>query len=193
MTSPPQVVELKSVPGWVVFDLPGAQVSAGGTRLAPDVSMAEVALLARAMTYKFAALRQRVGGAKAGLRADPGDHAGRDAAMARYCAEIRPMADAGQFLTGPDMGTSEEDFATLRAHRAAPSAISAVVDGVPFEDARSYAEAAGWSPSRPWPGTSPTLPGWMWSGCWNCAASTATPASPATAARPARRPGCSPR
>ena len=134
MTSPPQVVELESVPGWVVFDLPGAQVSAGGTRLAPDVSMAEVALLARAMTYKFAALRQRVGGAKAGLRADPGDHAGRDAAMARYCAEIRPMADAGQFLTGPDMGTSEEDFATLRAHRAAPSAISAVVDGVPFED-----------------------------------------------------------
>jgi glutamate dehydrogenase (NAD(P)+) len=54
--------------------------------------------------------------------------------MARFCAEIQPMADAGEFLTGPDMGTSEEDFAPLRARRAAPSAISAAVDGVPFED-----------------------------------------------------------
>ena len=134
MADQAQVVELASVPGWVVFDLPGAQISAGGTRLAPDVSMTEVALLARAMTYKFAALRQPVGGAKAGLRADPGDRASRDAVMVRYCAEIRPMTDAGVFLTGPDMGTSEGDFAALRAHRATPAAISAVVDGVPFED-----------------------------------------------------------
>src|SRR5256885_452270 len=62
-----EVVELGSVPGFVVFDLPGAPVSAGGTRLAADVSSAEVALLARAMTYKFAALGQRVGGAQAGV------------------------------------------------------------------------------------------------------------------------------
>ena len=56
----PEIVELGSVPGFVVFDLPGAPISAGGTRLAPDVSVAEVALLARAMTYKFAALGDRV-------------------------------------------------------------------------------------------------------------------------------------
>ena len=54
--------------------------------------------------------------------------------MARFCAEIAPLADTGRLLTGPDMGTAEEDFAPLREHRAAPSAISAVVDGVPFED-----------------------------------------------------------
>ncbi|HTQ90938.1 MAG TPA: Glu/Leu/Phe/Val dehydrogenase dimerization domain-containing protein, partial [Streptosporangiaceae bacterium] len=46
----------------VVFDLPGAPLSAGGTRLAPDVSVTEVAVLARSMTYKFAALGERVGG-----------------------------------------------------------------------------------------------------------------------------------
>ena len=61
------VVELTSVPGFVVFDLPGAHLSAGGTRLAPGVTVAEVTLLARAMTYKFAALQARVGGAKAGV------------------------------------------------------------------------------------------------------------------------------
>jgi len=130
--SGPEVVELASVPGFVVFDLPGAPLSAGGTRLAPDVSAAEVALLARAMTYKFAALGQRVGGAKAGLRGDPADPAAKAALMARFCAEVRTMSD--RFLTGPDMGTAEEDFAPLRAGRAAPSVMRAVVGGVPFED-----------------------------------------------------------
>jgi glutamate dehydrogenase (NAD(P)+) len=130
----PEVIELGAVPGFVVFDLPGVPVSAGGTRLAPDVSVAEVALLARAMTYKFAALGQQVGGAKAGVRGDPADRAGRDALMARFCAAIGPLADAGRFLTGPDMGTAEEDFAPLRERRAVPAAIRAVVDGVPFED-----------------------------------------------------------
>jgi glutamate dehydrogenase (NAD(P)+) len=130
----PEVVELSSVPGFVVFDLPGAPESAGGTRLAPDVSVAEVALLARAMTYKFAVLGTRMGGAKAGVRGDPADRAGRAALMARFCAEITPLTDTRRLLTGPDMGTTEEDFAPLRERRAAPAAISAVVDGVPFED-----------------------------------------------------------
>ena len=89
-----EVVELGSVPGFVVFDLPGAPLSAGGTRLAPDVSVAEVAVLARSMTYKFAALGERVGGAKAGVRGDPADRAGRAALMARFCAAVRPLAVA---------------------------------------------------------------------------------------------------
>ena len=129
-----EVVELGSVPGFVVFDLPGAPLSAGGTRLAPDVSVAEVAVLARSMTYKFAALGERVGGAKAGVRGDPADRTGKADLMARFCAEVRPLTDAGRFLTGPDMGTAEEDFAPLRKRRASPAAIRAVVAGVPFED-----------------------------------------------------------
>jgi glutamate dehydrogenase/leucine dehydrogenase len=129
-----EVVELGSVPGFVVFDLPGAPISAGGTRLAADVGRAEVALLARAMTYKFAVLGQRVGGAKAGVRADPADRTGKAQLMTRFCAEVRPLVEAGRFLTGPDMGTSEEDFAPLREDRAAPTAMNSVADGVPFED-----------------------------------------------------------
>jgi glutamate dehydrogenase (NAD(P)+) len=130
----PEVVRLTSVPGFIVFDLPGAPTCAGGTRLAPDVSVPEVALLARAMTYKFAALGAQVGGAKAGVVGDPADRPARATRMAAYCAEIRPMTDGGRFLTGPDMGTFEEDFAPLRERRAAPSAMSALVDDVPFED-----------------------------------------------------------
>jgi glutamate dehydrogenase (NAD(P)+) len=134
----PETIALRSVSGFVVFDLPGAPISAGGTRLAPDVSKAEVALLARAMTYKFAALGAEIGGAKAGVVGDAGDPIARAERMARYCAEIRPLVQAGRFLTGPDMGTSEDDFAPLREGRAVPSAISAVIasaaGGVPFED-----------------------------------------------------------
>ena len=130
----PETVELQSVPGFVVFDLPGAETSAGGTRLAPDVTVAEVGLLARAMTYKYAALGVQIGGAKAGVVGDPGDPVGRAALIARYCAEISPLVRAGRFLTGPDMGTFEADFASLRAHRAAPGVMSAVIDDVPFED-----------------------------------------------------------
>jgi glutamate dehydrogenase/leucine dehydrogenase len=133
-TYEPETVELQSVPGFIVFDLPGAQLSAGGTRLAADVTAVEVALLARAMTYKYAALGARVGGAKAGVVGDPADRADRAARMARYCAEIGPLVESGRFLTGPDMGTSEEDFAPLRENRAAPAAMSAVVGDVPFED-----------------------------------------------------------
>jgi Glu/Leu/Phe/Val dehydrogenase, dimerisation domain len=72
----PEIIQLGSVPGFVVLDLPDAAVCAGGTRLAPDVTIAEVALLARAMTYKFAALGDRVGGAKAGV--PPSGHTGAD-------------------------------------------------------------------------------------------------------------------
>jgi glutamate dehydrogenase (NAD(P)+) len=130
----PEVIVLSSVRGFVVFDLPDAPESAGGTRLAPDVDVAEVSLLARAMTYKYGALGVEMGGAKAGLRGDPADRAGKTALMARFCAEIAPLAGSGRLLTGPDMGTAEEDFAPLRERRPSPAAIRAVVDGVPFED-----------------------------------------------------------
>ena len=92
----PEIIELGSVPGFVVFDLPGVPVSAGGTRLAPDVSVAEVALLARAMTYKFAALGQRVGGAKAGVRGNPADGAGGK----RVGADLR-LLQADDIRDGP--------------------------------------------------------------------------------------------
>jgi glutamate dehydrogenase (NAD(P)+) len=151
----PEIIELSSVPGFVVFDLPGAPESAGGTRLAPDVSVAEVALLARAMTYKYGALGVQMGGAKAGVRGDPADPAGKAALMARFCAEIAPLTSTNRLLTGPDMGTTEEDFAPLRARRAAPTAIGAVVDGVPFEDVLTgfgVAAAAGAALSDRWGG-----------------------------------------
>jgi len=153
----PEVVELSSVPGFVVFDLPGAKLAAGGTRLAPDVSVAEVALLARAMTYKYAAIGAQTGGAKAGVRGDPADLAGKAGLMAGFCADVGPLVAAGRFITGPDMGTREEDFAPLRRYRAAPAAMGSAVGGLPFEDVLTgygVAAAADAALSAEW--------GWGW-------------------------------
>lgn len=128
-----RIHRLTTVDAFIAFDLDAA-VNAGGTRLAPDVGEHEVELLARAMTYKFAVLGQPMGGAKAGVRADPADPSARADALARYCAEIRPMVASRQFLTAADLGTSEEDFAPLRDLAPPPAAIAATVDGLPFED-----------------------------------------------------------
>jgi glutamate dehydrogenase (NAD(P)+) len=89
----------------VVIDHELFPVSAGGTRMLPDVDTAEVARLARAMTWKFAACRVRYAGAKAGVRFASGDRA---AVLAAYKRALEPYQDV--FLTGPDMGTAPDDF-----------------------------------------------------------------------------------
>jgi glutamate dehydrogenase (NAD(P)+) len=125
------VVRLKNADAFVVFDLDDSPHSAGGTRLAPDVTENEGALLARAMTYKFAVLGRPLGGAKGLVRARPDERA---SAMARYCEEIRPLVDTRRFLTGPDLGTYEADFAPLRSADWEPHVLNSTVDGVAFED-----------------------------------------------------------
>lgn len=127
-----RVHELTSVDGFIVFDIDHEVVttSAGGTRVADDVTVDEAALLARAMTYKFAAFEARLGGAKAGIVPRLlDDHADT---MRRYCDEIRPMVERREFLTGADLGTSNRDFDALDDDPSGVMASS--VDGVPFED-----------------------------------------------------------
>jgi glutamate dehydrogenase/leucine dehydrogenase len=104
-----RVLELATVDGEIVFDL-DCPISGGGTRMAPDVTVGETALLARAMTYKLAILQQPMGGAKAGIRSG---QAGRAAVLARYVDEIRPLVEREEFLTASDLGTQPEDFAAL--------------------------------------------------------------------------------
>ena len=104
-----RVVELRDEPkgleAFVVIDHDQFPVSAGGTRMLPDVDVHEVARLARAMTWKFAACRVPYAGAKAGVRFGGGDRAG---VVAAYRHALEPYRDV--FLTGPDMGTFPADF-----------------------------------------------------------------------------------
>jgi glutamate dehydrogenase (NAD(P)+) len=104
-----KTLKLKTVDAYVAFDFE-CPTSAGGTRLAPDVTERESQLLARAMTYKFAVLGVNFGGAKGAIRATEAD---RDDAIRRYCDEIRPLVEANTFLTATDLGTRPEDFSSL--------------------------------------------------------------------------------
>jgi glutamate dehydrogenase (NAD(P)+) len=90
---------------FVVIDHELFPVGVGGTRMLPDVDLGEVARLARAMTWKFAACRVPYAGAKAGLRFSGGDRA---ALLDVYKKALEPHGDV--FVTGPDMGTDPADF-----------------------------------------------------------------------------------
>jgi glutamate dehydrogenase/leucine dehydrogenase len=54
--------------------------------------------------------------------------------MTRFCEEIRPLVASRRFLTGPDLGTYEADFAPLRTPDWEPHVLNSVVDGVAFGD-----------------------------------------------------------
>jgi glutamate dehydrogenase (NAD(P)+) len=104
-----RVIELRddrlALEAFVVIDHELFPISAGGTRMLPDVDVQEVTRLARAMTWKFAACRVPYAGAKAGIRFAGGDRA---AVLAAYKRALEPYRDI--FVTGPDMGTSPVDF-----------------------------------------------------------------------------------
>src|SRR5216684_7579262 len=106
-----KTLRLKTVDAYVAFDFE-CPTSAGGTRLAPDVTERETQLLARAMTYKFAVLGVNFGGGKAAIRATPAE---RDDAIRRYVNEIRPLVESAKFLTATDLGTVPDDFRSLPA------------------------------------------------------------------------------
>jgi glutamate dehydrogenase (NAD(P)+) len=105
-----RVIELRDVRAGldavVVIDHGLFPISAGGTRMVADVTVEEVARLARVMTWKFAACRVPCAGAKAGIRWNgDGDRA---AVLAAYRRKLEPFAE--EFLTGPDLGTDPSDY-----------------------------------------------------------------------------------
>lgn len=57
--------------GVVVVDTSHFDRASGGTRMLPDITTQEISWLARAMTHKFSILDIPIGGAKAGIWADP--------------------------------------------------------------------------------------------------------------------------
>lgn len=126
-----RIQRLESVDGFIAFDFEDARFSGGGTRYAPDVTEGEAALLARAMTYKFGVLGLQAGGAKGAVRGTPDQKA---ELLARYCEEIRPLVESRRFGTGPDLGTSESDFAPIRDPSAPPSVMAGRIGEDAVED-----------------------------------------------------------
>jgi glutamate dehydrogenase (NAD(P)+) len=129
---PPRVIELRDdavgLDAVVVVDHELFSRCAGGTRMVADVTTAEVARLARAMTWKLAVAERPLAGAKAGIRFAGGD---REAVLAAYFERVREIDG---FLTGPDLGTQPEDFLALSPHGDAPPLWARRHEGLGMDD-----------------------------------------------------------
>jgi len=118
----------------LVIDTARFGLTAGGVRMAADLSLDEMVRLARAMTYKFAMLELPCGGAKAGVWLDPSD-AARPAVVQAFLSAIAPYVESRQYLPGADMGTAAADFAPLYAASGRQTNLGEqLFEGAPLED-----------------------------------------------------------
>lgn len=116
----------------VVIDNIALGPAIGGTRMRPDISAAEVARLARAMTMKNAVAGLPHGGAKSGIAAPhnlaPVDH---ERVMRAFARAIEPLTD---YVPGPDMGTSETSMAFVHDEIGRSVGLPTVLGGVPLDE-----------------------------------------------------------
>ncbi len=132
---PAKVVLLRdlacALEGIVVVDDVSCGPAIGGIRMAPDVTVAEVARLARAMTLKNAAAGLAHGGGKAGIVADPAmDRTTKERLVRAFGRAIRDLVE---YIPGPDMGTDEACMAWLHDEIGRAVGLPAVLGGIPLD------------------------------------------------------------
>lgn len=104
----------------------------GGVRMHPQVSLTEVARLARAMTFKNAAAGLPHGGCKAGIIADPAmPPLTKERTIRAFGRAIRALGD---FIPGPDMGTDETCMAYLADEIGRAVGLPRSVGGIPLDE-----------------------------------------------------------
>jgi len=140
-----QVQRLAGIDGFVVFDLaPGAEplVATGIARHGEKILIGSATEYARAVTYGYALLNVKRGGASAGVNSPPAD---RDAAVIGFVDAIAGLG--GSYLPDPGKGLSAADLAPLAesdprtqidtaAVVAAAAAAAATAAGVDLSGAR---------------------------------------------------------
>ena len=105
-----RIQKLESTDAFVVWDLEGAERSAGVARLGPKILQEGAEMLARSVTYSFAAFGVKMSGASAGINSKP---EGRDAAVKAFVTELAPFAGAGTLVLHAGSGLQDVDLAPL--------------------------------------------------------------------------------
>jgi glutamate dehydrogenase (NAD(P)+) len=124
--------------GVVVVDTVSLAGAAGGTRMLPDITTEEIGWLARAMTHKFAILDFPLGGAKAGIWAEPGIHGPqRRELMLSFGNAVKTLLCSGITLAA-DMGTDNDDVTTFfegaGVEKKFTGLSTQMIEGEPLED-----------------------------------------------------------
>lgn len=112
-----RVQQLESTDAFLLFDLEGAEKSAGVARLAPKVLRDSAEMLARTVTYSFASFELRMSGASAGINAKPDE---RDEALPKFLDEVKPLVADGSLSLHAGTGLSDGDLAPLGAEPPDP-------------------------------------------------------------------------
>jgi glutamate dehydrogenase (NAD(P)+) len=121
--------------GVLVIDNSARGVGKGGTRMSPNLSVMEVARLARTMTWKWAAVDLFHGGAKAGIIGDP--HAPDKEAVLRAFARALANEVPAEYVFGLDMGLTEHDaaiFVDELGDRGAAVGLPRALGGLPYDE-----------------------------------------------------------
>jgi glutamate dehydrogenase (NAD(P)+) len=109
----------------------------GGVRYDDDVSLGEVTALAIWMSWKCALIGLPFGGAKGGVRIDPGalSRSELQRITRRFTMEIIEMIGPDRDIPAPDLGTNEQTMAWMMDTYSAQKgyAVPGVVTGKPIE------------------------------------------------------------
>jgi glutamate dehydrogenase/leucine dehydrogenase len=116
----------------VVLDNLACGPAIGGVRMASDVTVDEVARLARAMTLKNALARLPHGGGKAGIVADPLMPARDKEGVIRWFAQA--IRELQGYIPGPDMGTDERCMAWIHDEIGRSVGLPAALGGIPLDE-----------------------------------------------------------
>jgi len=124
--------------GVVVVDTSSTMGVSGCLRLLPYFTTDDIFRFARATSYKFAFLDLPIGGAKAGIWAEPEIHGPqRKELFASFGNAIKALLCSGVTLAA-DMGTDRDDIAVLYetacTTKRSTGLSTQVVDGEPLED-----------------------------------------------------------
>src|SRR5215468_9402143 len=121
----------------------------GGIRYALDVNLGEVTALAIWMTWKCSIMNLPFGGAKGGVRIDPGTLSKSELQRItrRYTSEIIEVIGPDADIPAPDLGTDEQVMAWIMDTYSQQKghSVPGVVTGKPIEIGGSYgrSEATG--------------------------------------------------
>ncbi|SDH00445.1 glutamate dehydrogenase (NAD(P)+) [Sinosporangium album] len=121
--------------GVLVIDNTARGIGKGGTRMSPNVTVTEIARLARVMTWKWAGVDLFYGGAKAGIVADP--NSPDKEAILRAFARALSNEVPREYVMGLDMGLTENDAAIIQdelGDRGAAVGTPQHLGGVPYDE-----------------------------------------------------------
>lgn len=97
--------------GYLVIDSEIDGRSAGGIRMADNITAGELVELARIMTRKFSFVGIDLGGAKGGIVGNPeGNPSTKQNLLERFGQSIGPWLRQGLYIPGVDLGTSSSDI-----------------------------------------------------------------------------------